>query len=548
MAGETRERALRAAGLSEVGVARAAAVLAPVIRGAAGPVDASTGALRGPLVGLAGLLGAQLLHDLLGTAGWVLLGSGALSGQVDRGWIVAWALLLVTMVPLRVHVVGTGGGVAVEVGAWLRRRLMRGTLALNPEDVRRMGVGRVLGRVIEAERLETLGVDGGIQGMLAAGELLLGVGILGATAPVLLAACAGWLLLATGQALLAYRARAMTADARLSLTDTLTERMLGHRTRLVQAPRDTWHVGEDGPTAAYVDAMAREDQAWGRLEAGCARGWLLVGGAGVGLLAVYGQAAPTLMAALGGVLLVQRALGRACGAAAVISGAVVAWRQVRELLRAPSDMQVSSIPTPDRVAVDARGVRFGYPGRPVLAGAQLHIADGDRVLVEGPSGGGKSTLALLLSGLLRPDGGLLLAGGLDHASLGSEGWRARVVAAPQFHQNHVFGGTLAFNLLMGRTWPPREADLRDATELCVELGLRPLLERMPGGMFQVVGETGWQLSHGERSRVFLARALLRGAPVVVLDESFGALDPATLRLAVATARRRARTLVVVAHP
>jgi ATP-binding cassette subfamily B protein len=63
-----------------------------------------------------------------------------------------------------------------------------------------------------------------------------------------------------------------------------------------------------------------------------------------------------------------------------------------------------------------------------------------------------------------------------------------------------------------------------------------------------VGSTGWQLSHGEKSRVFLARALLQKAPLTVLDESFAALDPATLRQCLQTAVRRSQALVVVAHP
>ena len=78
--------------------------------------------------------------------------------------------------------------------------------------------------------------------------------------------------------------------------------------------------------------------------------------------------------------------------------------------------------------------------------------------------------------------------------------------------------------------------------------LGALLARMPGGLMQRVGETGWQLSHGERSRLFMARALLQGAEIVVLDESFAALDPDTLRLAIVCALRRAPTLVVAAHP
>lgn len=65
---------------------------------------------------------------------------------------------------------------------------------------------------------------------------------------------------------------------------------------------------------------------------------------------------------------------------------------------------------------------------------------------------------------------------------------------------------------------------------------------------QVVGETGWQLSHGERSRLFVARALLQHPDLIILDESFAALDPETLAQCVECVRRRARTLMVVAHP
>jgi ATP-binding cassette subfamily B protein len=80
------------------------------------------------------------------------------------------------------------------------------------------------------------------------------------------------------------------------------------------------------------------------------------------------------------------------------------------------------------------------------------------------------------------------------------------------------------------------------------LGLGDLLDRMPAGMLQMVGETGWQLSHGERSRLFLARALLQGADLVVLDESFAALDPDSLRQSLDCAIRRTPTLLLIAHP
>jgi len=81
-----------------------------------------------------------------------------------------------------------------------------------------------------------------------------------------------------------------------------------------------------------------------------------------------------------------------------------------------------------------------------------------------------------------------------------------------------------------------------------ELGLGDLLARMPAGLQQMVGESGWQLSAGERSRLYIARALLQRAELVVLDESFAALDPESLRQALACVLKRARTLLVIAHP
>jgi ABC-type transport system involved in cytochrome bd biosynthesis fused ATPase/permease subunit len=101
---------------------------------------------------------------------------------------------------------------------------------------------------------------------------------------------------------------------------------------------------------------------------------------------------------------------------------------------------------------------------------------------------------------------------------------------------------------MGRRWPAEPDDMELAHKLCLDLGLGPLLDRMPSRMSQVVGDTGWQLSHGEKSRVYIARSLLQGALVVVLDESFGALDPVSLERSMRCAMARAPALVVIAHP
>ena len=238
------------------------------------------------------------------------------------------------------------------------------------------------------------------------------------------------------------------------------------------------------------------------------------------------------------------------------AGAGIAWEKAKPLFDAAASVEppATAEPAPDpregALRLEATGVTYRYRGRgePVLRGCSLVVDEGDRVLLEGRSGSGKSTFASILCGLREPDGGLVLVGGLDRRTLGLAGFRRHIAAAPQFHDNFLFGSTLAFNLLMGRRWPPREEDLVAAEEICRDLGLGPLLERMPSGLQTQVGETGWQLSHGERSRVYLARALLQGARVLVLDESFGALDPPTLERAMARVFEEPSALVVIAHP
>jgi ATP-binding cassette subfamily B protein len=102
--------------------------------------------------------------------------------------------------------------------------------------------------------------------------------------------------------------------------------------------------------------------------------------------------------------------------------------------------------------------------------------------------------------------------------------------------------------VLGRRWPPAADDFKEAKAICDELGLANLLSRMPAGMWQMVGETGWQLSHGERSRLYIARALLQGSDLVVLDESFASFDPETLVQAFNCVLQRAKTVVLIAHP
>ena len=90
--------------------------------------------------------------------------------------------------------------------------------------------------------------------------------------------------------------------------------------------------------------------------------------------------------------------------------------------------------------------------------------------------------------------------------------------------------------------------LEEAETVCRELGLGPLIDRMPAGMLQGVPETGWQRSQGERSRLFMFRALLQKSEMVVLDETYAALDPEKLRPGPGMRPQARQPLLVVAHP
>jgi ATP-binding cassette subfamily B protein len=513
---------------------------------------------------IAWVLAAHALQYLLFLLSWWMIGRGALDGRIDRGWLWAWALVVLTLVPLRALASALAGLAAIDGGALLRVRLLAGALKLAPEEVRTQGAGQLLGRVVESQALEGLALGGGILGLTAVLELALAAAVLasgaaGAAHALLLAAWTA-LTLALGRRYLDRRER--WTEARLGLTYDLVERMVGHRTRLAQEAPERRHEGEDDAVERAIELARSMDASAARLLALAPRGWLVVGMIGLAPAFVgRGAAATALAVSVGGVLLAWQAFERLAASLSQLVGAAIAWRVVGPLFRAAARWEAPGSPgfavggedgagpAPEPL-IEVRDLVFRYAERaePVLRRVDLAIRAGDRVLLEGPSGGGKSTLAALLAGLRAPEAGFLLLGGLDRHALGAGGWRRRVVAAPQFHENHVLPGTFAFNLLMGRGWPPRAADLAEAEAIARELGLGPLLERMPAGMQQTVGETGWQLSHGERSRIFIARALLQRADLVLLDESFAALDPDTLRQALGCVLARAPALVVIAHP
>lgn len=498
--------------------------------------------------------------------GWTMIGQGALDGRLDYGWLVAWVLLLFMMVPLQLVGSWLQGMIAIDFGTVLKRRLLSGALRMDIDQVRRNGIGELLGYVIEPQALESLALNGGFSVLIAVIELglaawVLAWGIVGLWHVVtLLIWVAGTLFVSW---VYYHRLRRWTR-ARITLTHGLIEQMVGHRTRIAQELPDGRHLEEDQSLERFLHVSSDFDKAFIPLAWGVPRGWLIIGLLALVPAFIWNKADISgLAVSLGGVLLAYRAFSEVGSGLAALARALVAGEIMAPLWKAAQQTEETHLPSPvarrrprdlngdatKSVVIEARDLiyRYGRQAGAVLERCNLTIYHGDRLLLQGISGSGKSTLAALLVGLRQPDSGLLMLNGLDQATLG-QGWHRLSTAASQFHENHVLTGTVAFNLLMGRRWPPTAEDMAEAKQLCDELGLSDLLDRMPSGLMQIVGETGWQLSHGERSRLYLARALLQKAELVVLDESLAALDPETLTQCLRCALSRAPTLVVVAHP
>ena len=508
------------------------------------------------------LITIGLLHTLQYAfliAGWWVIGKGALNGAIDHGWLLAWILLLVSQIPMQLASTWYQGQFSIGFGCLLKKRLLSGALQADPEKSRKLGTGQLLSRVIDSEAIESIVLQGGFLSLLALFELLLAAvvlsfgagGIWHAGLLILFTLICAWLFHQQ------FRLRADWTTSRLRITQSLIEKLIGHRTRLAQQAVERWHDGEDAELGAYELTSKTMDLSVTLLKAFMSRAWLVIGILAL-VPAVYSSAEVTtgIAIGLGGVLLAYRAIDKGLQGVSSLVTAAIAWKNVGSLFK----QGLTQVPVNPILAdhgssegeplVKCHNVTFNYPGQnhPAIKNCDFTIWKGDRILLQGESGSGKSTLLKLLTAMYTRHSGVLLLNGLDVASIGAKQWRKHIASAPQFHENHVLTESFAFNLLLGDQWPPSQKKFEESIQICEELGLGDLIQRMPGGMMQMVGATGWQLSHGEKSRLFIARSLLQHSEIVVLDESFAALDPVNLKKAVDCVQKRAGTLLVVAHP
>ncbi|WP_327139241.1 ABC transporter ATP-binding protein [Nocardia sp. NBC_01327] len=274
------------------------------------------------------------------------------------------------------------------------------------------------------------------------------------------------------------------------------------------------------------------------------------------------QAAFTALLALGAYL----ALGGNISAAAVLAILVLAARcadpllsladiggQLRgarsELARLDAVLRTEPLPEPRtsvrpvRHDLEFDSVVFQQDDRTVIDRLSLFVREGQRLAVVGPSGAGKSTLLQLIARFYDVGSGAVRIGGVDVRAISTDVLMDQIAIV--FQEVYLFDGTIEQNVRLGRP-DADEAEVRAAASAA---RLDEVIERLPDGWATKVGEGGALLSGGERQRVSIARALLKNAPIVLLDEVTSALDPVN-EAAVHEGVERlmaGRTVVMVAH-
>ncbi|MEU0486713.1 ABC transporter ATP-binding protein [Streptosporangium sp. NPDC006013] len=370
--------------------------------------------------------------------------------------------------------------------------------------------------------------------------------------PVLVAvAVCAWLM----RVLLVRQRRLILAD------ETLT----AEATPILEGTRDIAACGAHeqayATVRAAVDAQAAATHALAR--AGMSRRLIVAIGAHVPLLGLVIAAEPltrqghlSVGEVVGAVTYLVTGLQPALQS---MTGILSSWgvalavtlRRIAETIAVPAgDVPAATGPTDAAYAVAvpagcelrAKGLGFAYAPQatPVVHDLDLVIPEGDHLTVVGPSGIGKSTLSLLLTGLRRPTHGEILLGGLPLEAMAEPGLRSMVALVPQ--EAYVFAGTVRENL--GYLCPAGTADAR-LDEAAYRVGARALVERL-GGLDAEIDEPA-ALSAGERQLIALARTYASPARLVVLDEATCHLDPAAEARAESAFAARPGTLIVIAH-
>jgi ATP-binding cassette subfamily C protein CydC len=439
-----------------------------------------------------------------------------------------------------------------DVRVWLFRRLE----PLAPAGLERSAGGDVAGRLrADVDSLESLYLR--VMGPLVVGcsIILLSVAFVAfwniPSALVLFSVLllAGLALPLLGRRLSAEPGRTATRIAG-ELRATVTEGLQGaEELILLGATERHGKLAED-----LSRRLVAEQQRMGRINAVTMAGSTAC--AGLGMAGVLAVACPAVTAgALTGPDLVMlllfsgasfEAAGTLPGALQAIPGVAEALRRIGQLANAPPPVPDPTLPgEPLPMATDLvfRNVSCSHTnGLSALRGFNLRIPAGKCVALAGPSGSGKSTLVEVLLRFRDYDGSITV-GGTELRSLTGENVRRLFSALPQ--QPHLFNTTIRENILLARP----DAPGKDLSKAVSDSGLAPWVARLPQGLDTTVGEGASTVSGGELRRIALARALLKDAPILLLDEPTEGLDAAMEQSVVARLKERVRgrTVLMVSH-
>jgi ATP-binding cassette subfamily C protein CydD len=248
-------------------------------------------------------------------------------------------------------------------------------------------------------------------------------------------------------------------------------------------------------------------------------------------------------------------------------GAAAATR-IYEVLETPLPQKTTAIATvPDNLHIRFEGVGFTYATarligdeesddsahdddpsetsqeRPALENIDLQLPVGQRVALVGASGGGKSTVANLLLGFIQPTTGHILVDDTDLQMIPLNTWRKKIAWVPQ--SPYIFNTSIAENIRVGR----QDATLAEVQNAAQHARVHDFIMSLPDGYETIVGERGSRLSGGQAQRIAIARAFLKDAPIIILDEATSNLDPDT-ESQIETALEEllaGRTALIIAH-
>lgn len=198
---------------------------------------------------------------------------------------------------------------------------------------------------------------------------------------------------------------------------------------------------------------------------------------------------------------------------------------------------------PQNYDIDVNNIEFSYDKRKIIDGISLHIPQKTTTAVVGPSGGGKSTLCNLISRFWDVDGGNIRLGGIDVREYSMDSLMKNFSFV--FQNVYLFADTIANNIAFGRENATREEIVTAAKKACCH----DFIMSLPDGYDTVIGEGGASISGGEKQRISIARAIMKNAPIIILDEATANVDPENEKELVDAidALTKEKTIIMIAH-